>query len=214
MGAMLTWFRSVKRRGRLCPQCASTTVSLVPGLPLRLLGKGVVARWCAGCGWKGMGFRPSHESLGPGGKVHLKGSFQWGSPPPPPNGFFNWSGQKGQGPGLNSRDDLDSLPAEGSEHTIPGFQWRDKPASPPSFQFADQPGDAPKEPEEVDVPPPLPFRFADQPEKAPGPSPIKGLPLSIPFKFAEGKEEAKQESPLDPGNPRKISPKLGFRWRG
>ena len=205
-GAVVAWFRSVKRRGRLCPVCTSTTVSLVPGFPLRLLGTGMVVRWCPGCEWKGLAIRPSHERQSAGGKVRLKGSFRWGESPPPPEGFFNWSGEEARGAGEEGLSGMDTLPEDGSELPVPGFRWREKPPlsegagfswggeeepGPPPipFQFAEETQDPPPPPMEADSPPPIPFRFADQP----------GTPGKNPSK--------------NPDSPRNVFPRLRFRWK-
>jgi hypothetical protein len=150
-GAIAAWARSLKLRGRLCPECASTTVALVPGFPLRLLGGSLVKRWCAGCGWKGLASQPAHERRGRGGKVRLNGSFKWGGTPPPPDGYFNWGGEEAEAQELISR--LEEMEPEGPELSLPGFQWRDHPRSPEGggFNWAQGGG-----------PPPIPFQFAGE----------------------------------------------------
>ena len=89
----VTWLLRVRRRGRLCPRCHATTICLVPGPLLRILGRAVFPRWCPGCGWEGLAIQPAHERRGPDGKVRLKGGFRWGLRPPPRPGFFSWSGE-------------------------------------------------------------------------------------------------------------------------
>jgi hypothetical protein len=150
-GAIAAWARSLKLRGRLCPQCASTTVALFPGFPLRLLGSNLVKRWCTGCGWRGLAFRPAHERAGKGGEVRLNGSFKWGAAPPPPDGFFDWSGDE---MGRSGSPPAEADP-EGPELPLPGFEWRDQPriSEDAAFNWAQDEG-----------PPPIPFKFAETPE--------------------------------------------------
>lgn len=88
--AVVRWALSVRRRGRVCPRCSSTTISLVPGFPLKLLGRGVIPRWCPGCGWKGLALRPAHERRSITGKIRLKGGFRWGFRRRLPPGIFSW----------------------------------------------------------------------------------------------------------------------------
>ena len=88
----VTWVLSVRRRGRLCPRCHSTTIPLVPTFPLKLFGRGVTSRWCPGCGWEGIALRPAHERRSRTGKIRLRGGFRWGFRHPPPPGAFSWRG--------------------------------------------------------------------------------------------------------------------------
>lgn len=88
--AAVRWVLCVRRRGRVCPRCSSTTLSLVPGFPLKLLGRGVTSRWCPGCGWKGLALRPAHERRNLIGKIRLRGGFRWGPGQPGLPGVFSW----------------------------------------------------------------------------------------------------------------------------
>ena len=218
----------VKTRGRLCPQCGSTTVSLVPSFPLSLLGGRVLSRWCSGCDWSGLTFRPSHERRASDGRVHLRGGFKWGSPPPPPTQFFSWQGEENapkESPGPANLDPKSNPAPTGP----PPFQWKED-TRPPA-----QGGAPPPLPFHFsgEAPPPLPFRFSGG---TPAPKGFRGpgsQPPPLPFVFAEEEEEEDQGGfPLEEEPPRipfrfagdgevggrspdpsRIRPRLGFRWR-
>jgi hypothetical protein len=201
--AVVAWIRSLRHRGRLCPRCSSTTVPLISGFPLRLLGPSLVRRWCTGCGWKGLASRPAHERAGKGGKIRLNGSFRWGSPHPPPNEFFSWSESENgtrEGTPLPRKDDL-----EGPELPLPSFQWREEPriSEGAGFNWAQD-----------DAPPAIPFQFAGEEEEAESPSLEDMPPPPIPFRFAESSTSpAVRDEEVNPP-PRRVLPNLGFRWRG
>lgn len=206
-GAVVAWFRSVKRRGRLCPDCTSTTLSLVPGFPLRLLGNGVVVRWCPGCEWKGLAIRPSHERQSAGGKVRLKGSFRWGTPPPPPDGFFTWSGEEAGRPEEEDLSGKEPLPEDGSELPVPGFRWREKPplSEEAGFSWGGEEGSGPT---------PIPFQFAEEAQDPLPPPTETGSPPPIPFRFADQPTTAEENPSKSPNSPKRIFPRLRFRWKG
>ncbi len=211
---------AVRRRGRLCPRCGSTTLALVPSFPLKLLAKRVLSRWCSGCGWKGLALRPPHERRALDGKIHLKGGFRWGAPAPPPTRFFHWSGEgteeEEDQPGPVSPPDLPFRWGE-EEGSGPGPEPGEAPSLP--FSWGRNGGDGPPPPPPVPFrflgrrPPPLPFRFAEEGSEEPEPSAdghmLPEHPPPIPFRFAGEAEEEDGEKP----DPDRVRPRLGFRWK-
>ena len=205
--------RVIRRRGRLCPRCGSTTVPLVPSFPLNLMGRRVLSRWCSGCDWKGLALRPSHEHRGLDGRIHLRGGFRWGSAAPPPSPFFRWGDQLED----EESQDLSTPPP-------PPFQWKGRDSAPgrdeslPQLPFswgrsrAEGPPASPAIPFRFagDEPPPLPFHFAEEEveEELDGELSEVEEPPRIPFRFADQDEPGRPDRAPD-----RIHPRLGFRWK-
>jgi len=126
----ITWILAIKRRGRLCPECSSTTLPLVPEFPLKLFMGAAVLRWCPGCGWKGIALRPPHERRSLGGKIRLGGGFRWGFRPPPKSGFLfkeredRTRGESGEVPVEPPRSVSEEEGDTGESHPPLSFRWR------------------------------------------------------------------------------------------
>lgn len=122
----LAWPRLVE-----CPECGAPTVAVSPRRLPRFLRSHAWRRWCAECGWTGLGRRGPDLTDGP---VDHESGFRWNQDRSEGAPTFHWAGEDGS--------ETDAGPPEAPPVHPSGFSWAQPddedapPAHPSGFRWS------------------------------------------------------------------------------